>query len=68
MAFELAAIFDMDGVLIDSYQAHYRSWVEMASRRGLSISEAAVPGQLRPHEPRIDRPILGTGPISATRT
>ena len=39
MAFELAAIFDMDGVLIDSYQAHYRSWVEMANHRGLSISE-----------------------------
>ena len=39
MAFELAAIFDMDGVLIDSYWAHYRSWVEMADRRGLAISE-----------------------------
>ncbi len=39
MAFQFAAIFDMDGVLIDSYQAHYRSWVEMAGRRGLQISE-----------------------------
>ena len=34
----LATIFDMDGVLIDSYQAHYQSWLEMAGRRGLSIS------------------------------
>jgi beta-phosphoglucomutase len=39
MVFELATIFDMDGVLIDSYQAHYRSWVELAGRRGLTISE-----------------------------
>jgi beta-phosphoglucomutase len=39
MAFKFAAIFDMDGVLIDSYQAHYRSWAEMARRRGLHISE-----------------------------
>ena len=39
MVFPLAAIFDMDGVLIDSYQAHYRSWAEMAERRGLHISQ-----------------------------
>ena len=38
MAFPLAAIFDMDGVLIDSFHAHYQSWLEMAGRRGLSIS------------------------------
>ena len=56
-------VFDMDGVLIDSYQAHYQSWVEMAGRRGLHDQRAAVQGELRPHEPRIDGPILGTGPI-----
>ncbi len=39
MPFQFATIFDMDGVLIDSYQAHYRSWVEMATRRGLAISQ-----------------------------
>ncbi|MGA2258323.1 MAG: HAD family phosphatase [Thermoguttaceae bacterium] len=39
MAFEFATIFDMDGVLIDSYRAHYQSWVEMARGHGLSISE-----------------------------
>ena len=38
MAFQFATIFDMDGVLIDSYQAHYQSWVEMAGPRGLQIS------------------------------
>jgi beta-phosphoglucomutase len=39
MTFSFAAIFDVDGVLIDSYRPHYQSWVEMASHRGLSISE-----------------------------
>ncbi len=34
-----AAIFDMDGVLVDTYQAHYRSWLEMARREGLDFSE-----------------------------
>ncbi|MEN6451667.1 MAG: HAD family phosphatase [Thermoguttaceae bacterium] len=36
----IAAIFDMDGVLIDSYQAHYRSWLEMAEPEGLHFTEA----------------------------
>ena len=39
MSFQFATIFDMDGVLIDSYRAHYQSWVEMARGRGLHISE-----------------------------
>jgi len=34
-----AAIFDMDGVLVDTYQAHYRSWLELASGEGLDFSE-----------------------------
>ena len=34
-----AAIFDMDGVLVDTYQAHYRSWLEMARAAGLDFSE-----------------------------
>lgn len=35
-----AAIFDMDGVLVDTYRAHYRSWLEMAEPEGLHFSEA----------------------------
>ncbi len=35
-----AVIFDMDGVLVDSYQAHYRSWLEMARADGLHFTEA----------------------------
>lgn len=36
----LAVIFDMDGVLVDTYQAHYRSWLEIAESEGLSMTEA----------------------------
>ncbi len=39
MAFHYATVFDMDGVLIDSYKAHYQSWLEMADGRGLHISQ-----------------------------
>jgi beta-phosphoglucomutase len=35
-----AVIFDMDGVLIDTYQAHYQSWVELAEAEGLHITES----------------------------
>jgi len=31
-------IFDMDGVLIDSAQAHFESWKELGRRRGVEIS------------------------------
>jgi len=34
-----AAIFDVDGVLVDSYGPHYRSWCELAAESGLSITE-----------------------------
>jgi beta-phosphoglucomutase len=35
-----AVIFDMDGVLIDSYAAHYASWRRMYAEMGLEYSEA----------------------------
>ena len=34
-----AVIFDMDGVLVDSYHAHLQSWREVAQEEGLEISE-----------------------------
>jgi beta-phosphoglucomutase len=39
MSQDYAAIFDMDGVLVDTYQAHYRSWLELARGEGLDFSE-----------------------------
>ena len=32
-------IFDMDGVLVDSYRAHFDSWNRMARAHGLAITE-----------------------------
>ena len=32
-------IFDMDGVLIDSYRAHFESWRMIAAEEGLNITE-----------------------------
>ncbi len=34
-----AVIFDVDGVLIDSYQAHYKSWLAMFAEKGISFTE-----------------------------
>ena len=36
----IAAIFDMDGVLVDTYDAHFRSWKDMADSEGLPFTEA----------------------------
>ncbi|MFP4106477.1 MAG: HAD family hydrolase [Phycisphaerae bacterium] len=32
-------IFDMDGVLVDSYQAHYKSWKQVGEKHGLTMTE-----------------------------
>jgi len=34
-----AVIFDLDGVLVDSYRAHYESWRDVAAEEGIRISE-----------------------------
>jgi beta-phosphoglucomutase len=34
-----AVIFDMDGVLIDSYDAHFRSWRKLGEERGREYTE-----------------------------
>lgn len=34
-----AIIFDVDGVLVDSYQAHFKSWREMLAEKGVSFTE-----------------------------
>jgi beta-phosphoglucomutase len=35
---QLAVIFDMDGVLVDSYDAHFLSWRTIAASRGRSMT------------------------------
>lgn len=37
----MAVIFDIDGVLIDSYQAHYESWAALAAEDGIQITREA---------------------------
>lgn len=39
--YSLAVIFDMDGVLVDTYRAHYESWAMLAAELGRTISEEA---------------------------
>jgi beta-phosphoglucomutase len=34
-----AVIFDVDGVLIDSYEAHFQSWLQMFGEQGASFTE-----------------------------
>jgi beta-phosphoglucomutase len=34
-----AVIFDVDGVLIDSYQAHFESWLRMIAEHGVTFTE-----------------------------
>ncbi len=40
MNHKLAVIFDMDGVLVDSYSAHFKSWQIVAAEEGHVITEA----------------------------
>jgi beta-phosphoglucomutase len=35
-----AVIFDVDGVLVDSYRAHFQSWTQLFRELGLPLSEA----------------------------
>jgi len=39
MDIDQAVIFDVDGVLIDSYEAHLQSWQQLAEKEGLAMSE-----------------------------
>jgi beta-phosphoglucomutase len=34
-----AVIFDVDGVLVDSYRPHYRSWRQLAAEHGFELTE-----------------------------
>jgi len=35
---KLAVIFDMDGVMVDNFEYHYRAWLEFLNRHGLEIT------------------------------
>ncbi|MBI3987144.1 MAG: HAD family phosphatase [Lentisphaerae bacterium] len=50
----LAVIFDMDGVLVNSYAPHFASWRHTAQERGLDMTEA----QFESHFGRTSREII----------
>ena len=39
MSHSPTVIFDMDGVLVDSYRAHFKSWQAVAAEEGLTVSQ-----------------------------
>ena len=34
----MAVIFDMDGVIVDNHQWHYKAWIEFGRRHDISIT------------------------------
>jgi beta-phosphoglucomutase len=58
-------IFDMDGVLVDSYQAHFESWRQMAAEYGLSMTEPQFRATFGRTSRDIIRNLWGEGAIPA---
>ena len=54
-----AAIFDMDGVLVDTYQARYSKLAGNGPRRGSGFQRGRFCANLRPDQPRGHRNALG---------
>ncbi|MFC1597882.1 HAD family hydrolase, partial [Planctomycetota bacterium] len=63
----LAVIFDMDGVLIDSYHAHFQSWQVVATEVGLPLSEADFASQFGRTNPESIAGYWGEGTFSQER-
>jgi beta-phosphoglucomutase len=61
----LLAIFDHDGVLVDSLDLHQRSWVELGRREGLPITADFVRETFGMTNPSIFRKLLGDGVAEA---
>src|SRR4051812_45610079 len=55
----LLAIFDHDGVLVDSLDLHQRAWVEMGRRGGLPITAEFVKETFGMTNPAMFRRLLG---------
>lgn len=53
-ALMLAAIFDLDGTLVDTYDAHFASWVDVAAIIGHELQEAQFANQFG----RMNEPII----------
>lgn len=56
---KLLAIFDHDGVLVDSLEMHQRAWVELGLRTGLPVTAAFIHETFGMANPSIFRKLLG---------
>ena len=63
---DLAVIFDVDGVLVDSYRAHFASWRQLYSELGIDYSEQAFAADFGRTSRDILRRTLG-GELSGER-
>jgi beta-phosphoglucomutase len=59
-----AVIFDMDGVLVDSYQAHFQSFQHLAGQQGLTLTEEQFATVFGWTSPRIFAHLWGEGRFS----
>lgn len=57
-----AAIWDMDGVLVDSGEAHYEAWRAVAAGRGLALSRAQFLPTFGMNNPDAIRALFGELP------
>jgi HAD superfamily hydrolase (TIGR01509 family) len=57
----LLAIFDHDGVLVDSYDLHLESWLELGRREGLPITPGLIRETFGMTNPSILRRACGAG-------
>jgi beta-phosphoglucomutase len=57
---QYGVIFDMDGVLVDSYQAHFESWRRLARRHGLDVTEEQFAHEFGRTSREIVRDLWGT--------
>lgn len=53
------AIFDHDGVLVDSLEFHQRAWLELGARAGLPFTEEFIRATFGMTNPSIFRSLLG---------
>ncbi|MFO1023443.1 MAG: HAD family phosphatase, partial [Planctomycetales bacterium] len=57
-------IFDMDGVLVDSYTAHFQSWLETAKLFGQTLTEEQFAVTFGQTSPSIIRQLWGPSALT----
>jgi beta-phosphoglucomutase len=57
-----AVIWDMDGVLVDTYPFHFRAWAEVCRRRGCMLTPAAFKSNFGVHNELTVPRLLGIDP------